>query len=322
MAHDGAAGQSPGLPVEQVWTRADGFGSGDMPSPMDGLPDDLGTVAYAGSVLRPGLDLFVYRARLEAPVTFSFRVLTGEPYFWLPVVLSGRGAFRHHRLSGEGVAGMTWMALLREPDTDLFHRPREEMESVEMIVTPRRLRDMTRGQRLPAAVERFADGRCEPMAAGMRTTATMGRIAEQVRCNPYQGAMASLYAEAKACEILAEALSILADRDEPADRVSSARRRAMAARDIMVADLSNPPRIADVARQVGLSQRQLDDVFKDVFDATPLQCLTMWRLDAARTVLARGDLSVKQVAYLMGYAHVSSFSYAYTRRFGEPPSCR
>jgi len=40
----------------------------------------------------------------------------------------------------------------------------------------------------------------------------------------------------------------------------------------------------------------------------------------AYRLLASGELSVKQVAWRAGYAHVSNFSLAFTRRFGHPPT--
>ena len=87
-----------------------------------------------------------------------------------------------------------------------------------------------------------------------------------------------------------------------------------------MADLANPPRIADLAQQVGLSQRRLNEIFHEEFDGSPLQCLVRWRLDLARQLLAAGELTVKQVAHMAGYAHVSNFSLAFSRRFGYPPS--
>ena len=94
----------------------------------------------------------------------------------------------------------------------------------------------------------------------------------------------------------------------------------MAARAVIMAHLADPPRIGEIARRVGLSQRRLNEVFREIFGASPMQCLVRWRLEMARDLLATGDLSVKQVAHCVGYAHVSNFSLAFTRHFGHPPS--
>ena len=88
----------------------------------------------------------------------------------------------------------------------------------------------------------------------------------------------------------------------------------------MMARLTDSLRIEDIAQQVGLSQRRLNEVFREVFDASPLQCLVRWRLELARDLLTNGELTVTQVAHQIGYAHVSNFSLAFSRRFGHSPT--
>jgi AraC-like DNA-binding protein len=88
----------------------------------------------------------------------------------------------------------------------------------------------------------------------------------------------------------------------------------------MMRDLRSPPFIADVAKTVGISQRKLIEIFREVFGATPLQCFVQWRLEQARLLLQSGNLSVKQVSYMVGYNYESNFSLAFTRYFGLPPS--
>jgi AraC-like DNA-binding protein len=320
MTYDTAVGQPPGLTTDQTWAYPDGLGGTGSPSPLGSLPAALGTAGYVEHHLRPGMELVAYEARLNAPVTCSVGILAGEPYFWLPITLTGGGTFRHGRkLSGSGTAGTAHLALLEEPWTDLNHRPGETLSTVDLIVTASRLRDILQGQGLPPLIEGFMAGRFDPLVAEIQTTATMRRIADQIRNHPYQGAIASVYLEGKAYEVLAETLSIIADIEKRRDSPVHTRRQVMAARDIMMADLANPPRIEDVARQVGLSQRHLNNLFREQFGVTPLQFVTQWRLEQARILLARGDLSVKQVSHMAGYAHVSSFSYAYSRHFGESP---
>lgn len=322
IKRDLVAQQAYGLPIENTWSCPNGFGSHELP-PEDGLPPELGRVAYTEHFLRPGMELFVYEAQLASPLTIASGIMTEEPYFWLPIGLSGGGCFRHgSRLSGEGSAEKTYLGLIREPWTEFDHWTGQTIASVDLLLTASRLRDMLNGQRAPDMIATFMDGRLDPVAIPMPITPTMRRIADQIKSNPYQGPMASVYLEGKAFELLADILNLLGDATELASPTLRARRQAFAARDIMMADLANPPRIENVARQVGLSQRSLNELFRELFGAPPLQCLTQWRLEEARSLLARSDLMVKQVAYIMGYAHVSSFSQAYARHFGEPPSRR
>lgn len=156
-------------------------------------------------------------------------------------------------------------------------------------------------------------------ALAERASVALHRFAEALRTTPYEGAAASLYVRGKVMDLIVELVTGL-PVPGPADDAAPDHQRAYAAQEIIMADLANPPRIENVANQVGLSQRRLSTAFKELFGGTPLQCLTQWRLEKARTLVAQGELSVKQVAHMTGYTHVSSFSYAYARHFGEPPS--
>ena len=291
---------------------------------MGGLSSEVGTLSVVNHPLGIGAQLLEIQYQFHSPVTTVGRALVKEPVLLLPILFSGRTRYRHRNgLSCEGSAEKWCLNLLPELMAEYDHRVDEPAAALSMVFTASRLGAMLSGQRLPRQIQAFLDGRFDPISAEVRTSATLRRVALQVRTNPYKGAMAALYIEGKAYEILAEALTEFAGQEDSVGRtLASDRRRAYTARDILMANLANPPGMEDLARQVGLSQRRLNEVFLDLFGAAPFQCLTQWRLDQALDLLGRGDLSVKQVAHRMGYAHVSSFSHAFARRFGVPPSGR
>jgi len=308
------------MPVERAWFRPDGFGSAELPPTMGSLSSDIGELNVINHPLQDGGVLLDINYCFHAPVTTAGRVLVDEPVLLLPILLSGRTRYRHHGgLSCEGSAKKWCLSMLTgQPETEFDHRVDEPCSAVSMLFTASRLRAMLHGQQLPQQIQGFLDGRFDPLSGEIRMSAALRRMALQVRTNPYQGAMQALYIEGKAFEMLAEALTEFSGQSDTVGRTLSRDRRCgLAARDILMADLANPPRIEDLARQVGLSQRRLNEVFLDLFGVSPFGCLTQWRLDEARLLLARGDQSVKQVAHMMGYAHVSSFSHAFKRRFGE-----
>lgn len=147
----------------------------------------------------------------------------------------------------------------------------------------------------------------------------------QIREAPTQGGLAPMYVQGVILELMACLLDIMRKEGEEDDapiprQIMDEHRYAESARTILMDNLINPPTIGDLARQVGLSQRRLNEVFRDTFGAAPYQCLKDWRLDKAKFLLERGNMTIKQVAHQMGYTHVSSFTHAYTRRFGNPPS--
>ncbi len=80
--------------------------------------------------------------------------------------------------------------------------------------------------------------------------------------------------------------------------------------------------VTAMARVMGLSVRQLQDVVLRDTGLTPIHLLRQVRLDAAHRQLlsASSDVTtVAAVAYACGFSHVGRFSAVYAARFGEYP---
>ncbi|HZN98093.1 MAG TPA: AraC family transcriptional regulator [Gemmatimonadales bacterium] len=95
-------------------------------------------------------------------------------------------------------------------------------------------------------------------------------------------------------------------------------RRLCSARDALK-DYYDPPSIAELAREVGISPYHFIRQFEAVFGITPHQYRIRVRLDRARTLLATG-YSVTRVCMEVGFTSLGSFSALFSRRGGEPPS--
>lgn len=308
-----------GIPSQTSWVLPGGFGSAVLSPEAQELPKNIGEVNNCEFSLRPGLVVYTFDAKIRSPVKFSYDVLTGKPYLWLALNFSGNSEYKHGgSVSGVAPADWSFCAMLRDQKSDLLNSAGNH-RAAGMVVTQNRLEDMLFGQHLCGPIADFVKSNFDSRVIASRPTPALRTIANQMFCHPYQGVMESVFLEAKAFEMLAESLRILIDESHLSG-TGRERRFAMAARDIMMADLANPPRIEDVAKMVGLSHRRLNEVFREVFDASPLQCLVGWRLDLARQLLIAGELTVKQVANKAGYAHVSNFSLAFSRRFGHPPT--
>lgn len=60
--------------------------------------------------------------------------------------------------------------------------------------------------------------------------------------------------------------------------------------------------------------------FRNAFGETPYQLLIRVRLETARKLLARGDLSVQEVSRRVGFSSADGFYRAFKRRYSRPPS--
>jgi AraC family transcriptional regulator len=83
-------------------------------------------------------------------------------------------------------------------------------------------------------------------------------------------------------------------------------------------DVQEPPTLAELARLCQLSVRQLTRGFRASRGRSIGDHVAQTRLDNAMRQLAT-DQSVKAIAYSLGFASPSSFSYAFHRAVGETP---
>ena len=84
-------------------------------------------------------------------------------------------------------------------------------------------------------------------------------------------------------------------------------------------DHRKPLRVADLARQAGMSVSTFHHDFKTVTAMSPLQFQKQLRLQEARRLLLAGDVDAATAGYRVGYDDASHFSREYRRLFGEPP---
>jgi transcriptional regulator GlxA family with amidase domain len=80
-----------------------------------------------------------------------------------------------------------------------------------------------------------------------------------------------------------------------------------------------PQTVGELARAVRLSPAHLQRLFKQETGVHISELLSESRLRNAAQLLATTDMEIKEVAYLAGYQHHSSFVRAFQRRFGQSP---
>lgn len=148
------------------------------------------------------------------------------------------------------------------------------------------------------------------------------RIVRELLHVPYQGALRYNYARAKCEELLIAAFHtmILTDRtpmplrmrDGDWDRIDQARKH-------IEDDLVQVPAVPELARLVGLNRNKLSYGFKHKFNMSIGQYIVTKRMELAWYMLERDRCSVSEVAALVGYEHVASFSAAFKAHFGLSP---
>jgi transcriptional regulator GlxA family with amidase domain len=83
--------------------------------------------------------------------------------------------------------------------------------------------------------------------------------------------------------------------------------------------LEEPVSCAELARDVKLSGRQLERLFRKYLGRTPTRYYLDLRLKHARLLLLQTDMSVLDVALAAGFVSASHFSKCYREQFGKTP---
>ncbi len=96
--------------------------------------------------------------------------------------------------------------------------------------------------------------------------------------------------------------------------------RLRRARDRMDREYSRPLDVTALARDALMSPGHFSRSFRSAFGETPYAYLMTRRIERAKALLRRGDLSVTDVCMAVGCSSLGSFSSRFTELVGESPS--
>ncbi len=74
-----------------------------------------------------------------------------------------------------------------------------------------------------------------------------------------------------------------------------------------------------LARNAGTNESKLSQAFRAVYGMTVFEYVRNRRMEEARRLLRRCNMSVTEIAFEVGYEHSCNFSVAYKRHFGVTP---
>jgi AraC-like DNA-binding protein len=168
----------------------------------------------------------------------------------------------------------------------------------------------------------FTDGHAD-IPAALRAPLSAGEHTEELRrlfdvvCSEHQGN--ALGHRERAGLALREVLILLArlkpaGAEPPALRAPKARRTAQlvqSAAFTLTGNLSQPMRIRDLANYHALSASHFARLFREREGVTPQRYLQNARLARAKSLLAEGELTIKEIAAACGYVDAAHFCHAF-----------
>ena len=91
------------------------------------------------------------------------------------------------------------------------------------------------------------------------------------------------------------------------------------AKEIIIANMTEPPRLQELADQVGLNLKKLKMGFKQIYGDTVYGFLFDYKMDFSRKLLDSGSYNVNEVGLKIGYSTGSHFIAAFKKKFATTP---
>ena len=147
----------------------------------------------------------------------------------------------------------------------------------------------------------------------------MQSIVDQVFHTRYEGKAKMMFFRSQMTSLLAHffgQLSILTENAIPTGEGEKLQK----AKEILTANMENPPSLSELSRQIGLNTFKLKKSFKELFGVPVFKYLQNERLTQAHEVIKNQKMTVQEAAWHVGYDSLSSFSNAFAKKFGYRPS--
>ncbi|RYJ43859.1 helix-turn-helix transcriptional regulator [Flavobacterium beibuense] len=91
------------------------------------------------------------------------------------------------------------------------------------------------------------------------------------------------------------------------------------AKDIVIANMAEPPGLQELADQVGINLKKLKMGFKQIYGDSVYSFLFDYKMEYARKLLDSGTYNVNEVGLRIGYSTASHFIAAFKKKFGTTP---
>ncbi len=96
-------------------------------------------------------------------------------------------------------------------------------------------------------------------------------------------------------------------------------RRIRQAKEIIIARMAEPPTLAELSEEIGLSLKKLKEGFKQIYGDSVYSFLFDHKMEFARKMLETGQHNVNEVGLRVGYSTASHFISAFKKKYGTTP---
>ena len=91
------------------------------------------------------------------------------------------------------------------------------------------------------------------------------------------------------------------------------------AKEIIIANMAEPPSLQELANEIGLNIKKLKEGFKQIYGDTVFSFLFDYKMEHSRRLLETNQYNVNEVGLQVGYSTASHFIAAFKKKFGTTP---
>lgn len=91
------------------------------------------------------------------------------------------------------------------------------------------------------------------------------------------------------------------------------------AKDIIIANMAEPPSLKELSQEIGLGLKKLKEGFRQIYGDSVYSFLFDYKMEVARKLLDTGEYNVNEVGHRVGYSTSSHFIAAFKKKFGTTP---
>ena len=185
------------------------------------------------------------------------------------------------------------------------------------------LKNLPEGNVKEKIIESLETNRPAEQLARKDITPQSQLILNNIYNNPFNNQLDELYSQSKILELIYLELKSLIDIEPNKNnklKLDAYDIEAIKkAKEILIQNMHNPPNIEELSRQVKINQFKLKNGFKKVFNDTPYNTLLQYKLEHAKELVIESELNIGEIAELVGYKSLSSFTKAFTKKHGLRP---
>jgi len=157
-----------------------------------------------------------------------------------------------------------------------------------------------------------------------KTNVKTSLLAKEISDSPFHGDLNEIFLQSKVYEIIFNEFSDILDKDKNKNlkkevKLTKEDIEALYKAKALISEEKRFLSISSLSKDVALNEFKLKYGFKKLFNTSPGNMMLDYRMVEAKKLLEGSEFNVSEIALLVGYKRVQSFTVAFKKKFGLLP---